>query len=143
MFSGSAGVGLESRTVGVLDRDDDAVQPGYALLCAGREVYLLDLDGRVVHEWRAARNVFVAHLLPNGNLIRDGSDCDIAVAFKAGGAAGYVEEVTWDNELVWQFSKLPYASFLTHHDLEPMPNGNVLMLCWERTMKTEALAAGR
>ena len=118
MFKSSAVVPLASRTVGVLDRDDDRVQPGYTLVCAGREVYLLDLDGRVAHEWRSQRNVFVAYLLPNGNLLRDGSENDIAVAFKAGGASGYVEEVTWDNETVWSFSKLPYAAFLTHHDLE-------------------------
>jgi len=143
MFKSSAVVPLASRTVGVLDRDDDRVQPGYTLVCAGREVYLLDLDGRVAHEWRSQRNVFVAYLLPNGNLLRDGSENDIAVAFKAGGASGYVEEVTWDNETVWSFSKLPYAAFLTHHDLEPMPNGNVLLLCWQRKTRDEAIAAGR
>ena len=38
---------------------------------------------------------------------------------------------------------MPYDAFLTHHDLEPMPNGNVLVLCWERKTKAEAVAAGR
>eukprot|EP01048_Picozoa_sp_COSAG05_P012458 COSAG05_NODE_1247_length_5408_cov_3.141270_3_plen_497_part_00 len=141
MFGG--GVPLASRTVGVLSRDDIGAQPGFTLLCAGREVYLIDLEGRVVHEWRSERSVFVAHLLPNGNLIRDGSDSEQAAAFHAGGAAGYVEEVTWENELVWRYSQLPYSAYLTHHDLEPMPNGHVLLLCWERVPREAALAAGR
>lgn len=33
-----------------------------------------------------------------------------------------VEEVTWENELVWSYARLPYDAFLTHHDLEPMPS---------------------
>ena len=50
MFKG--GVPMESRTVGVVERKD-AMQPGYTLFCAGLEVYLIDADGRVVHEWRS------------------------------------------------------------------------------------------
>ena len=89
MFKG--GVPMESRTVGVVERKD-AMQPGYTLFCAGLEVYLIDADGRVVHEWRRERPVFVAYLRPNGNLLCDGSENEVAVAFRAGGAAGWVEE---------------------------------------------------
>eukprot|EP00656_Telonema_subtile_P020630 TRINITY_DN21717_c0_g1_i2.p1 TRINITY_DN21717_c0_g1~~TRINITY_DN21717_c0_g1_i2.p1 ORF type:complete len:457 (+),score=62.13 TRINITY_DN21717_c0_g1_i2:106-1476(+) len=119
------------------------MHPGCTLVCGGREVYLIDADGCVVHKWRSSRNVFVAYLLPNGNLIRDGSENDVAVGFQAGGASGFVEEVTWNNELVWSYAALPYDAYLTHHDMEPMPNGNLLLLCWERKTKEEALQAGR
>ena len=51
--------------------------------------------------------------------------------------------MTWDNEVVWSFARLPYDAYLTHHDLEPLPNGNVLLLCWQRKTKAEAIAAGR
>ena len=77
--------------MGVVERKD-AMQPGYTLFCAGLEVYLIDADGRVVHEWRRERPVFVAYLRPNGNLLCDGSENEVAVAFRAGGAAGWVEE---------------------------------------------------
>lgn len=80
---------------------------------AGRETYLIDNDGRVVHEWRSTRNVFSAYLLPNGNLVRDGSENEIAVCFRAGGAAGFVEEVTWNGDVVWSFGAQPYEAFLT------------------------------
>ena len=77
------GVPMEERTVGVVERDDSKIFGGLTLLCAGLETYLIDSDGRVVHEWRSERPVFAAYLLPNGNLLRDGSENDIAVAFQA------------------------------------------------------------
>ena len=141
MFKG--GVPMEDRTVGVVDCDKAKIMAGCTLVCAGLETYLIDSDGHVVHEWRSERPVFAAYLLPSGNLLRDGSENDVAVAFRAGGAAGWVEEVTWDNEVVWSHACLPYDSHLTHHDLEPLPNGNVLVLCWERKTKAQALQAGR
>ena len=143
MFRTSATTPLDQRTVGVLSREDGKLQQGFMVLNSGRETYLIDEDGRVVHEWRAKRNVFVAYLRRNGNLVRDGSEEDAQAVFRAGCASGYFEEVTWDGELLWRFSRLPAIGFLTHHDIEVLDNGNVMLLCWERKTKEEAIAAGR
>ena len=140
MFRTSATVPLHERTVGALAREP-GVQEGYMVLNSGRETYLIDEDGRVVHEWRARRNVFVAYLRENGNLVRDGSEEDSQAVFRAGGASGYVEEVTWDGELLWRFSRLPAIGFLTHHDIEPLENGNVMLLCWEVRLRRGGLAS--
>ena len=35
------------------------------------------------------------------------------------------------------------ADVITHHDIEPMPNGNILMIAWEDRTEEEALQAGR
>jgi len=134
---------LSDRTVGVVTKNEAKIQPGYNLICQARETYLLDEDGRIINTWRSNRNVFSAYLLPNGNLVRDGSENDVAVAFQAGGAAGWVEEVTWENELVWSFAALPYDAYLSHHDIEPMPNGNLLLMLWQRKTKEEAIKHGR
>ena len=123
---------LAERTVGVLERDDEKMQQGYTLMCQNREVFLLDEDGRIVHEWRSDHLVFCAYLLPGGNLLRDGSESADAPCFQAGGAAGFVEVVDWHGEQLWSFTAVPFDAFLTHHDLEPLPNGNVLVMCWER-----------
>ena len=32
---------------------------------------------------------------------------------------------------------------VSHHDIEPMPNGNILMIAWEERSEEEALQAGR
>ena len=130
------------RSVGVV-ACEDGVAPGYVLLSVAKMVYLLDSDGRVAHSWTSKRTVFVAYLFKNGDLLRDGNELALAPQFKAGGAAGYVERVTWDNEPVWSWSALPRFKYLSHHDLQPLPNGNVLVLVWERKTKEEAVAAGR
>lgn len=87
--------------------------------------------------------IVCAYLLPGGNLLRDGCEAEYAVDFQTGGAAGLVEVVTWDNAPVWSFSHAPYFNALAHHDLEPLPNGNVLVMAWARKTKEEALQAGR
>eukprot|EP00929_Paragymnodinium_shiwhaense_P014834 TRINITY_DN122800_c0_g1_i1.p1 TRINITY_DN122800_c0_g1~~TRINITY_DN122800_c0_g1_i1.p1 ORF type:complete len:504 (-),score=34.78 TRINITY_DN122800_c0_g1_i1:58-1455(-) len=129
-------------SVGVVSCREGACA-GYTLLSAGFTTYLINNDGCVMHTWQAKRATFVAYLRSNGNLVRDGNELELAPQFNAGGAAGYVEEVTWDNELVWCWSALPRFRYLTHHDVELLPNGNVLVLCWEKKSKEEALAAGR
>jgi len=143
MFQGSAEIAMADRTVGVLERKDGKIQAGYTLFCMAREQYLIDGDGRVVHEWRSQRDVFSVYLSPDGLLLRDGSENVDAPCFKAGGAAGVIEVVTWNNEPVWSYNAVPYSSYLSHHDLEFLPNGHVLMLCWARKSKEEAIAAGR
>jgi len=134
---------LSERTVGVISRNDALSSPGYNLFSKGKETYLMDNDGRVVHSWRSSRNVFVAYLLEDGNLLRDGSENIEAELFKAGGAAGYVELVSWDNEILWCWSAPSIQTNLTHHDLEPLPDGGCLVLCWQRRTKEECLKVGR
>jgi len=135
---------LPERTIGVIHHNPTLSSPGYNLFSKGKETYLLDSDGKVVHNWRSHRVVFCAYLLPNGNLLRDGSESPESLeGFDAGGAAGYVEVVDWDNQLIWSWSARPARRVLTHHDLEPLPNGGCLLLCWERRTKEEALAVGR
>jgi hypothetical protein len=58
------------------------------------------------------------------------------------GAGGRVQEFTWEGELVWDF-QLPREKGVPHHDIRRLPNGNVLMIVWERKTAAEAIAAGR
>ena len=143
LFSQSQSVPYEERTVGVLTKNEQLYSPGYNLMTFGRQIYLFDCDGKVVHEWSSSRNCFCCYLLENGNLLRDGSDANFAPDFRTGGSAGYVEEVTWEGDVVWSFDQAPYFNNLTHHDLEPLPNGNVLIMSWEKKTKKECEQAGR
>lgn len=115
----------------------------YAPLSSGT-TYLMDNEGRYVHSWESEyRPGNQAYLRPNGNLLRAGSYGHDGNGTFHGGGAGYrVEEFTWEGEEIWDFV---YASdqYLMHHDIEPLPNGNVLILAWEMKTKQEAVAAGR
>ena len=104
--------------------------------------YLIDMDGKIVHFWKSDYiQGFGTYLLENGDLLRldeFGSD----IVFMAGGRAGRVEKFDNKNNLLWEFV---YANseHCSHHDIEPLPNGNVLVIAWESKTKTEAISAGR
>ena len=61
---------------------------------------------------------------------------------ESGGVGGAFEVLTWDGDLVWEY-ELSNNDYQHHHDVEPLPNGNVLMVAWERKTATQAYAAGR
>ena len=48
----------------------------------------------------------------------------------------------WDGNLLWDFSYHDYT-YHPHHDFEPLPNGNILVLCWEKKTSQQALDLGR
>ncbi|KAA3642707.1 MAG: arylsulfotransferase (ASST) [Chloroflexi bacterium] len=117
--------------------------PGYTLFApmSSTTVYLIDNDGQVVHSWEtASRPGNAVYLLENGDLLHTGSTR--SSQFTAGGGGGTVELYSWEGELLWSFE---YAGddYRLHHDVEIMPNGNVLMIAWESKTVQEALAAGR
>ncbi len=104
--------------------------------------YLINMDGTVVHQWESDyRPGHSVYLLENGNLLRTGA-INTDSPFPTGGGGGIIEEYTWDGDLVWSYT---YATdtVLQHHDIEPMPNGNILMIAWERKTESEMLEVGR
>ncbi len=131
-------------TTGLLEHTSGA-SPGYNLFSPldGAGSYLMDNEGRVVHTWESPYRSNISYLLDNGNLMRTTTFGNGGNGHFFGGGAGHgIEELTWDGERVWEFT---YSSedYLMHHDIEPMPNGNVLAIAWERRTVEEALAAGR
>ncbi len=104
--------------------------------------YLMTLDGRWVHEWRAGSSPGNSvYLLPNGDLLRPTTVATTTFA-EGGGLGGRVERYDWNNRLVWSF-EYASADHQQHHDAAFLPNGNVLLLAWETRSAAEAIAAGR
>ena len=117
--------------------------PGYTLFAPLRSTttYLVDMEGEPVHTWPSEFKGNAVYLLDDGSILRSTSVKDPPV-FEGGGQSGRLERTSWDGELLWEYV---YATedHLQHHDLEPLTNGNVLFLAWERKTRDEALAAGR
>lgn len=139
---------LSQNTVGVLSYDGSKAFPGYNFIYpAGQpNVYLLDNCGRVVHCWEDDAG-FVpgnsVYLMENGDIIKTKRSSSIAGdPIWAGGGGAIVERRDWDNNLLWSFEQND-AVFRLHHDIEPLPNGNILMIVWEYKSMAEAMAAGR
>jgi hypothetical protein len=117
--------------------------PGYTLVAPmnSPNTYLLDMEGRVVHRWKSdCKPGLSAYLLENGHLLRAGLLED--APFEGSGTGGRIQEFTWDGKLVWDF-KFADDTHVPHHDIKKLPNGNVLMIVWERKTAEEAVAAGR
>ncbi|MEL6110930.1 MAG: aryl-sulfate sulfotransferase, partial [Planctomycetota bacterium] len=135
---------VSAQSGSVLTNTDKAF-PGYTLIAplGSTETQLIDLKGDVVHRWQSeVRPGNSVYLLEDGSLLRTGKVTDSRVFALGGGSGGLVQRFSWDGELVWDYR---YASdtHFQHHDIEPMPNGNVLMIAWEKKTQAEAIAAGR
>ncbi len=108
--------------------------------------YLIDNQGREVHSWASPgehRPGLSAYLLEDGDLLRTANIGQQSVGdFSGGGIAGKIERIAWDGtaEWSWEYSSM---NSITHHDIEPMPNGNILVLCWEKKTYEEAQNFGR
>ena len=131
---------------GVIKWDKAKAYDGYTLFVpnGGTNIYLIDMDGNVVHEWDTPYiNDEYAVLLPNGNVLRGAclpESEPLAVYF--GGSAGLLQELSWDNKVVWQY-KLNSPKGIHHHAFDRMPNGDTLLLAWENHTWSEAIAKGR
>jgi hypothetical protein len=117
--------------------------PGYLLYepSSGTYTYLLNKKGEVVHIWNADLNSLNSYLQPNGHLIRLERDEDFPT-FAAGGQAGRIREYDWDGKILWNF-KYYSETELIHHDIEVMPNGNILAISYEAFTPKEAIAMGK
>jgi hypothetical protein len=111
---------------------------------ASTSVYLMGLDGQLLHEWKTGDPPgYSVYLLPTGNLLRANSLADRPLSALQGSNGGRVEMLDWDGKVVWRFDYAT-ATGQQHHDVYWMPtSGHVLMVAWETRSAAEALAAGR
>ena len=105
--------------------------------------FLIDKEGRVVHTWESDRPPGISpYLLDNGHLLRCAQQESRVAAFGNAGTGGRIQEFDWEGNLLWDWS-VAYESMLQHHDIEPLPNGNVLLVAYERKTAEDAIRAGR
>jgi hypothetical protein len=129
---------------GLLKYDPAKAFQGYTLIppMEDKTTYLVDMEGYIVHTWPSQYNPGMhALLLENGNLLRGGRLPDPAPV-KFGGASGIVQEIDWNGKVVWEYRNHSPNS-VQHHTFCRMPNGNTLVLCWEKKTREEAIAKGR
>jgi hypothetical protein len=142
--SGSDTPELGPRDRGVTINTNDA-SAGFTLLAPLEQqyTYLVDLDGRVAHQWRTSTRPGLSQQLSrNGDLVRSGN-LELRGAFARGqGAGGRIEQLSWTGRTLWR-RDFADDQEMQHHEIDVMPNGHVLALVWERKTSQEAIAAGR
>lgn len=55
---------------------------------------------------------------------------------------GHFQRLDWYGNIVWEFNYYG-ETYNPHHDIEPLPNGNILVICWEVKSQDEAISNGR
>lgn len=135
--------GDPDRTRG-LQTSREGIEPGYVFIAPlnGTQTHLIDRAGEVRHTWQHDSSpASGSYLLADGTLLRCGR-AETDVHFRGGGIGGVLQMVAPDGELLWSWR---YADENNHHhhDIEPLPNGNLLLIAWERISQADAGLHGR
>ena len=115
------------KRLGIVTHNPERAYQGYTLFAplSGQAVYLVDMDGAVVHRWEMPyRPASYGYLLEDGHLLYGGVTGKSPVTL--GGRGGIVMEVDWEGNLFWQ-----YEESTQHHDFCRLPNNNTMVLAWE------------
>ncbi|MDE0871537.1 MAG: aryl-sulfate sulfotransferase [Flavobacteriales bacterium] len=130
------------QTVGTILTTSDSWS-GYTLFNPTNQetTYLINACGQVVHSWELdSRPGLSLYFMENGDLLRTGRFVD--EHFSGGGIGGIIQRFNWDGNLVWT-DTIASNTLHLHHDIEPMPNGNILAIAWEEHTADEAVELGR
>jgi hypothetical protein len=103
---------------------------------------LMDTNGTVVKTWThssTAKSGYSCYLMPGGYLWR--SVAKTGNSFTGGPINGQVQKVAWDGTLLWDYV-YSTTDYCTHHDICPLPNGNVLLIAYDRISAANVSAAG-
>ncbi len=118
---------------------------GYTLtsLTGSTTATLMDTNQVTFKTWTglSAATGYSAYLEPGGFLTRSAKSGTTPAGAPGGPICGTIQRHNYAGTLVWDFD-YNGADYITHHDIKPMPNGNVLAICYERRTAAEVTAAG-
>jgi len=146
----SRGKGLVARIFGPIVKkvgefwSDGETFDGYTLFspAVSLNTYLINNSGEIVHQWKSYfKPALSVYLLENSNLLRTAFP-GFSPRFWGGGIGGRVEIIDWDGNLLWSF-QYTNERYCLHHDVEYLPNGNILMIAWENKSSIESIESGR
>ena len=116
-----------NQTLGIFTNSAESFN-GYTLFApvTNETTYLIDNCGAEINSWESTYKAgMMAYLLEDGGILRAGKiETEI---FLSGGRGGVIEKFSWSGELLWTFT-LANDSLHLHHDIESLPNGNVLAI---------------
>lgn len=116
--------------IGLRTSDSERACPGFTLFApqsGGGKIYLIDIDGKVIHTWQmpyAPGNY--GYLTDRGNLFYNGKTAEDSGRFISGKPwkGGAALEADWNGRVLWEVRHADH-----HHDGIRLRNGNVLLLC--------------
>ena len=115
---------------------------GLTLFSVGTESYLLNNDLDQIYKWNHTQStVGTSYLIPDRTILVQ-LRREHSFGFSHGPIGGRFQKINFDEEVIWDFSYFT-DEYHPHHDFEPMPNGNILIIAWEKKTQVEQEEAGR
>ncbi|RPH37798.1 aryl sulfotransferase [bacterium] len=119
---------IRRRGTGLRALDPDRASPGltmFAPIGGDGTVYLIDLQGKVVHTWKMPyRPGLYGYLTERGTLFYNGRIPNDTFLGKTPFKGGVVLEADWNGKVLWEVHEDGH-----HHDGRLLKNGNVILLC--------------
>jgi hypothetical protein len=115
---------------------------GYTLYgkMGNNTVYLIDMNKATYHTWTNSYPTgYSVYLLSNQHIVRAAQNPNNQLPGAA--MCGMVQDIDWNGTVTWQYV-YSTSSYCTHHDIHPMPNGNVLLIAYEVKTAAQVTAAG-
>ncbi|WP_452226214.1 aryl-sulfate sulfotransferase [Lacinutrix cladophorae] len=101
-----------------------------AILKGEKSAFLVDKQGYKKYEWEFEDNLGNdLEIMPNGKLLGIFKDENAQITF--GGYGGKLKIINPDHTVDWEYT-ISSHDYISHHDIEMLPNGNVLFLVWEK-----------
>ena len=120
--------------------NDEKAENGYTLFSNNGTSYLIDNCGYKINTWeseyKSNNGLFITE---EGDLVRIGQIFGSAMI---GGEGGILERYSWNGDLEWSY-RIADDEFVVHHDMLMMPNGNLLVIVWQKISAQQALQQGR
>jgi hypothetical protein len=116
---------------------------GYTLysLQNSNSAALIDTNGTTFKTWTFsnAPTGYSSYLTHGGDIWR--AVAKTGNSFTGGGMTGRLTKHSYSGTLLWDYT-CSTTSYCSHHDICPMPNGNVLIIAYESKSAAEVTAAG-
>ena len=105
--------------------------------------YLIDNSENIINTWsHDCTPVTISYILPDSSIVVPCTQSEVVGLGGGGLAGGRILKLSWDGIVLWD-DIFAQSHFQPHHDIEPLPNGNILFISYERKTLEEALSLGR
>jgi hypothetical protein len=107
----------------------------------GASTHLMNNNYEILHSWSHDYGpASMPYLLPDSSIIYPYRVPNPTM--DAGGVGGGIEKQSWDGDILWDYT-FSDETYQHHHDVEPLPSGNILIIVWEKKTAQEAYDMGR
>ena len=115
--------------------------PIFAVHLGANTSVVINKDGEIIQEYnfenRLGNDI---ERLPNGEFLGIFKPMT-KTHISFGGSGGVLRRINADQQTLWQYV-ISSETELAHHDLERLPNGNVMTIVWEKISTEQAIALG-